>query len=122
MYGWRRGTRCGRNRWYRRLGSWLSGKVGRAKAHLRRARHRPLWRARRFAALPTPRRHTFLRLRDELLVHIHLEAFDAALVAVTGILDTAERRLGRRDRHAVDADHTGLQRIADRGRGLRRRR
>src|ERR1041385_4468566 len=61
-----------------------------------------------------------LRLRDELLVHVDLEALDAALVAVAGILDAAERRLRCRDRDAVHADHAGLERIADRGRGLRR--
>src|ERR1044072_5096324 len=60
------------------------------------------------------------RLRDELLVHVDFKALDAALVAVAGVLDAAERRLGRRDRDAVHADHAGLERIADRGRGLRR--
>src|SRR6188508_1785772 len=62
------------------------------------------------------------RLRDELLVHVDLEALDAAFVAVTGVLDAAERRLGRRDGDRVHADHAGLERITDRGGGLRRRR
>ena len=37
-------------------------------------------------------------------------------MAVAGILDAAEGRLGRGDRHAVDPDHAGFERVADRGR------
>ena len=40
-------------------------------------------------------------------------------MAVAGILDAAEGRLGRRYHHVVDRDHAGLERVADRGRGLR---
>src|SRR5262249_11549000 len=61
-------------------------------------------------------------LRDELARQVGIEALDAAFMAVARLLDAAERRLRGRDRHAVDADHAGLQRIADQVRGLRRRR
>ena len=61
-----------------------------------------------------------LRLRDELLVGVGLEPFQAAFVAVAGILDAAERRFRRRDHHRIHADHAGLDGIADHGRGLRR--
>src|SRR3954447_6216796 len=59
-------------------------------------------------------------LRDELGDEIGAEALDAALAAVPGFLDAAERRLRRRDRDRVDADHAGFQRVADR-RGRRGR-
>ena len=65
-------------------------------------------------------RNDELRLRDELLVGIGLEPFHAAFVAVTGILDAAERRFRRRDHHRIHPDHAGLDGIADHGRGLRR--
>src|SRR5262245_34365864 len=55
-----------------------------------------------------------LRLRNELDVHIRLQAFDAAFGTVARFLDAAERRLGRRNCHAVHAHHAGLQRVADR--------
>ena len=48
---------------------------------------------------------TASRLRNELRVHIGVQALDAAFRAVAGLLDAAERRLRRRDGDAVDADH-----------------
>src|SRR5665647_2888161 len=66
------------------------------------------------------RGHDSLSLANELRVHIGLQTFDAAFRAVAGLLDAAERRFRRRDRHRVDADHAGLDRIAD-GDGLRAR-
>src|SRR6478752_3103063 len=61
-------------------------------------------------------------LRDELGDEIGAETFNAALAAVAGFLDAAERRFRRRDRDRVDADHAGFERVADRGgrRGRRR--
>ncbi len=55
------------------------------------------------AAEATPRNDgaAELRLRDEFLVGVRLEALDAALVAVAAVLDAAERRFRGRDRHAV---------------------
>src|SRR5262245_13507237 len=50
------------------------------------------------------------RLRDELRHRVGFEPLDAAFTAVAALLDAAERRFRRRDRHRVDADHAGLER------------
>ncbi len=55
-----------------------------------------------------------LSLRDELRVHIRLQTLDAAFRAVARLLDAAERRFRRRNGDRVDADHAGLNRLADR--------
>src|SRR3954468_24004317 len=60
-------------------------------------------------------------LRDELGDQIGAETLDAAFAAMAGFLDAAERRLWRRDGDRIDADHAGLQRVADGGRGRARR-
>src|SRR6478672_10034155 len=59
-----------------------------------------------------------LSLRNELDVHVSLQALDAAFRSITRFLDAAERSLGRRDRDTVDAHHPGLQRVTDRRRIL----
>src|SRR5574338_512789 len=46
-----------------------------------------------------------LRLRNELDVHVGLQALNAAFGAVARFLDAAERRLRSRDGDAVDTNH-----------------
>ena len=59
----------------------------------------------RCSAGATPTESPQLSLRDEFRVEVGAEPLDAAFAAVPGFLHAAERRLGRRDRHRVDADH-----------------
>ena len=56
-------------------------------------------------------------LRDELGVEVGAEPFGTTLAAVAGLFHAAERRLRRRDRNRVDADHARLHGVADRGCG-----
>src|SRR5262245_20770284 len=60
---------------------------------------------------------TISALRDEFGDEVGAETLDSALAAVAGFLDAAERRLRRRDRDRIDADHAALERVADRGGG-----
>src|SRR5215469_17832772 len=61
-------------------------------------------------------------LRDEFGVEIGLDRLGAAFRAIARILDAAERHLREGEAVMVDRDHAGLDRGADRRRGLGRAR
>src|SRR5688572_15246054 len=55
---------------------------------------------------------------DEFRDETGLESFDALLTTVAAFLHAAERRLGHGDLEAVEADHAGLEPLAEQAHSL----